>query len=489
MRTHPVPVFFLLLIAAVTGGIAGCAINPVSGTPDLVFMTEAKEIEIGRTSDTKVRGQYSVYDNPALQAYVQQVGQKLAAQSHRAGLSYRFTVLDSPEVNAFALPGGYVYITRGILAYINSEAELAAVLGHEIGHVTARHGVRQYTAATATGVVGTVIGVATGIRVTQDLFNVLGNAMLSGYGRDHELESDRLGAEYLARTGYDPQAMIKVIGILKNQEEFEKKRAAAENRKPRIYHGVFASHPAADQRLQEVVGQADKFKTGAAVNIARDAYLKHLDKLAFGDNAKEGVRYGSNFYHRDMNFALRFPPGWLLENSKHTLRAVSLDGKAIMQVEAEDMAKELPVDEFLKIRMKGSALEQTGPVEGITSPSSTGILARSPVFGKHKTRVAAVYHNNKRFLFQGAAKETDSFAAADLLFLATVRSLHTLTEREKTLAEGLHLRVVPARPADTFASLARQSPINEHAETTLRLINDKFPDGEPKAGESIKIVE
>jgi len=202
-----------LLTMVVAGGIAGCAMNPVSGTPDLVFMSESSEINIGSENDAKIRGKYGVYDSPALQTYVQQVGQKLAAQSHRPGLTYHFTVLDSPEVNAFALPGGYVYITRGILAYLNSEAELAAVLGHEIGHVTARHGVRQYTAATATGFVGAIIGVATGIGATQDLFNnVFGNAILSGYGRDHELESDRLGAEYLARTGYDPQAMIKVIG-------------------------------------------------------------------------------------------------------------------------------------------------------------------------------------------------------------------------------------------------------------------------------------
>src|SRR3989344_4324957 len=231
-----------LLTMVVAGGIAGCAMNPVSGTPDLVFMSESSEINIGSGNDAKIRGKYGVYDSPALQSYAQQVGQKLAA-----------------------------------------------VLGHEIGHVTARHGVRQYTAATATGFVGAIIGVATGIGATQDLFNnVFGNAILSGYGRDHELESDRLGAEYLARAGYDPQAMIKVIGVLKNQEEFEKKRAAAENRPPHIYHGVFASHPSADKRLHEVVAEADKFKTVSATKLAREDYLKQIDKLAYGIVTKGG---------------------------------------------------------------------------------------------------------------------------------------------------------------------------------------------------------
>lgn len=179
--------FALFALAAWLGG---CAINPVSGTPNLVMMTEEQEIALGRTNDPKVRAQYGVYDDAKLQAYVQQVGKRVAAHSHRPQLVYRFTVLDTPDVNAFALPGGYIYITRGILAYLNSEAELAAVLGHEVGHVTARHSVRQYSAAMA-GQVAAVVLLRT--QAAQDLFNVIGNALLSGYGRDHELEADRLG--------------------------------------------------------------------------------------------------------------------------------------------------------------------------------------------------------------------------------------------------------------------------------------------------------
>jgi len=327
----------LLLSATAAGFTSGCATNPVTGTPDMVFMSEAKEIRLGDSYDKKVRNQYGVYPDPKLQAYVQGIGEKLAAQSHRPDLKYHFTVLDGPEVNAFALPGGYVYITRGILAYINSEAELAAVLGHEIGHVTARHGVRQHSAATATGVVGAILGAATGIQGTQDLFNVFGNAILSGYGRDHELESDRLGAEYLARTGYDPQAMIGVIGILKNQEEFEKKRAAAEKRPARIYHGVFASHPSADKRLQEVVAEADKFKTLSAPSIKREEYFKRIDKLAFGDGAREGIRHGRLFYHRDLDLALTFPEGWHIENSPDAIASWPPQKEALILIKKRAM--------------------------------------------------------------------------------------------------------------------------------------------------------
>ncbi|MDE2310199.1 MAG: M48 family metalloprotease, partial [Betaproteobacteria bacterium] len=206
-------------------------------------MSEAQEISFGRNADAEVRKQYGVYKSAALQEYVNSVGQQIAKKSHRPNLQYHFTVLDTPEVNAFALPGGYVYITRGILAYLNSEAELAAVLGHEIGHVTARHGVRQASAELAANIglsITSILVPEINSAAGQNLSNILGGALFAGYGRDHELEADRLGAEYLARTGYDPHAMIEVIDVLKHQELLDAEIARQEGREPRHYHGLFA---------------------------------------------------------------------------------------------------------------------------------------------------------------------------------------------------------------------------------------------------------
>ena len=154
----------LLCAAALASGLAlgGCATNPVTGRSDIVTMSAAQEVEIGRKMHPQILQQYGRYSDEALQAYVNDVGQRIAKVSHLPNLQFTFTVLDSEEVNAFALPGGYVYVTRGILAYLNSEAELVAVLGHEVGHVTARHAVRQQTGATAAGVGATLIGVLTG---------------------------------------------------------------------------------------------------------------------------------------------------------------------------------------------------------------------------------------------------------------------------------------------------------------------------------------
>ena len=201
--------------------LSACATNPVTGRQDFVLMSESDEISLGQRYNKQIAKQQPTYPDKALNDYVTRIGQQLAAVSHRSKLKFEFKVVDSTDVNAFALPGGFIYITRGLLAYLNSEAELAAVLGHEIGHVTARHSVRQHSASTATGVLGAVVTAATGVRGSQDLFNLMGGALLSGYGRKHELESDRLGAQYLVKAGYDPRAIIEVIGVLKNQELFE----------------------------------------------------------------------------------------------------------------------------------------------------------------------------------------------------------------------------------------------------------------------------
>jgi predicted Zn-dependent protease len=320
---------------------------------------------------------------------------------------------------------------------------------------------------------------------------VFGNAMLSGYGREHELESDRLGAEYLARTGYDPQAMIKVVGVLKNQEEFEKKRAVAEKRQPRIYHGVFASHPSADQRLQEVVAEADKFKTLAAPGIKREDYLARLDKLAYGDSAREGIRRGRMFYHRDLNMALTFPEGWHVENSPYAIVSWTPRKEALVMVKKSALPADstTSLEAFLKSQTKLSAQFQGQPIPDVKLASVTGTDRLASPFGTRETRVSAVHYGQHAYLFFGATKEAAAFKRFDPDFIATAASLRPLKPAEKTLAEGQRVRVVRARAGDTFAGLAKASPLTEYSELTLRLINDKFPDGEPQAGESIKIIK
>jgi predicted Zn-dependent protease len=467
--------------------LQGCATNPVTGGKDFVLMSESEEISLGRKYHQQITLEMPVYENAALTAYVNEVGQRIAKASHRPGLTFRFTVLDSDTVNAFALPGGYIYITRGILAYLNSEAELAAVLGHEVGHVTARHSVRQHSAATATNVAGAILGATTGVAASQDLFNVFGKAMLSGYGREHELESDRLGAQYLARTGYDPQAMIEVIGVLKNQELFERQRARAEGREARAYHGVFASHPENDRRLQEVVGEAESLKTTDKPRVGRKVFLDHINGMTFGASENDGMVVDNHFYHKPLDFRLTFAKSWSVQNQPDRLVAVAPNQAAIMEIMVAERPPGVSPLQFMqqqgiKKPLRGETLNLKGfDTYAAVTPLKTG-------FGQRNARVIVLFDRSHAYLFTAVSRSTDNQKLFDGQFKDVARSFRRLNASEKKLASGQKLHMIKAKGSTRFSALAAKSPIRKYADAELRLLNDLYPEGEPKAGQTLKIV-
>ncbi len=472
----------LLLVFATCFALTftGCAQNPVSGQQDFVMMSEPQEIEMGRSADADVRKKYKVYANPALQSYVNEVGQKVAQHSHRPNLRYHFTVLDSSEINAFALPGGYVYITRGIMAYLNSEAELAAVLGHEIGHVTARHGVRQQSAAQATNLGITIASIFVpelNTQVGHDLSNLLGGALLSGYGRDHELEADRLGAQYLARTAYDPQAMIRVIGVLKNQEAFDSELAKQEGREPQHYHGTFATHPDNDTRLQQVVGEASHL-TVANPSENKDEFLKQTSGLVFNDSVDEGVVRNNHFMHRELGFALTFPPQWIVKNLPTQLVALSPQNDAAMQFK-------------LDAHPSGTAAEYARHLLGKDATiESLQIDKRTAAIGNNdKIFLGVIYHEGKAFLIQGNAKTPQILAAQREAMKATIHSFRILSTEERKQIKPLTIQLTTAQTGDTYSKLAQHSALGKNAENYLRLINAQYPQGEPAPGQTIKVIQ
>lgn len=467
--------------------LQGCATNPVTGEQDFVLMSEGEEISLGAKYHQQTLQEMSVYPDPELAAYVNEVGQRIAKVSHRPQLDYHFTVIDSPTVNAFALPGGYIYITRGILAYLNSEAELAAVLGHEVGHVTARHSVRQHSASTATGIAGTILGATTGVQGSQDLFNVFGEAMLSGYGRKQELESDRLGAQYLARSGYDSQAMLEVIGVLKNQELFEQQRAREEGRKARAYHGVFATHPDNDVRLQEVIAEAGQLKSTATPRVGRKEFLDHLNGIAFGPGENDGMVKANRFYHKALNFGLSFAEGWTIDNRPDRLIAVAPGETAFMQVEVDTLPEKMAADEYLK--QKG--LRNIRKLERLEGSRFNAFTVTAPVttsFGKRSARIIVLFDDKRAYLFTGVSRSASDQKLFDDRFRDVARSYHHLSANEKKLASGLRLNVTRTRANINFGLLAKISPIPRYAESELRLLNDLYPTGEPKIGQPLKIV-
>jgi predicted Zn-dependent protease len=473
----------------------GCAVNPVTGNRNFTLMSEAGEMNKGRQAAAEIQKKYDSYDLPGLQNYVNAVGQKLAKKSHRPQLEYHFTVVDSPQVNAFALPGGYIYVTRGILAYLNSEAELAAVLGHEIGHVTARHSVRQYSAATATNAVANIGGLVAGIfmpqlggqlaQSLQSLLGFTGSVLLSGYGRSHELEADRLGAEYLARSGYDPQAMIKIIGVLKNQELFDIEVAKQEGREPRRYHGIFATHPDNDTRLQEVVGEANQYIEPAGTDDRRAEFLRQTDGMIFGDAVNQGIVRGNTFQHKEMGFMLSFPPDWRVRNKPDEIVATSPNGDALMVLSLLDTPRGSPADlarERFRLESSDQVLSMTNnglPVAIVTSTTQNG----------EPFKAGLIYHDDKAYLLAGKGDSPAVFDRYRTAISSAIESFRALTDAERESIKPLEIRTITARKGLSYAELARNSPLGVNAENYLRLLNGQYPDGEPVPGQRIKIVK
>ena len=390
--------------------------------------------------------------------------------------------------NAFALPGGYIYITRGIMAYMNSEAELAGVLGHEIGHVTARHGVKQQSAGTVASILSAGVGIFTGSRAASEATNVGGAALIRGYGREHELEADRLGAEYLARVGYDPEEMIKVVGILKSQEEFDKQLAKEEGREPRAYHGLFATHPKNDTRLQEVILAANKYDTAATREANRDVFLKYMDGVVVGESEKDGVLRDNKFYHSDLNLFIEFPPGWKVDNLPDRLLAQPKGGEAQLQITLTDLNKRQTPKEYLNEQFKGDISEgqnvQTSSFKGYT-----GLTTLKTQGGKLPSRVAAIFDGKLVYQILIAGKTSTALIANDDAALKTIKSLRKLKRDEKSLAKPKYIKLIRAKSGDTFSKLAKSSDISSHPVEQLRLLNGMYPDGEPKAGQLIKGVQ
>lgn len=486
-RLLPQPLIILLLFAF-QASLAGCAVNPATGNPELVMMSEEDELSLGRELNKRILSQVSAVEDKSLQNYVQAVGDRVAAASHRSDLYYRFTVLDRPEINAFALPGGYIYIFRGLLAYLNSEAELAAVLGHEIGHVTARHAVRQHRNQLLAQILATAVAIEAGGQAA-DLSQLLGAAIIHGYGRGLELEADRFGAEYLAESGYDHEAMLKVISVLKHQEEYEKEKAEAEGREPNVYHGVFSTHPENDDRLQTVVRAAAKLKKGSETRVGQEDFYAKIEGMTFGFGKKDGIQRGNGFYHEELDFAFRLPEGWRLQNEPTRLVMYAPEGIAKAQVTAHDLNKRIDPKTFAEERLKVKGLKETSIREVNGLSLFTGRFPESTLFASRHIHLGIVYIDDQAIVFQAVNKKKDKDFDLAPPFRKLVDSIHRMTDEERIYARPLKLKIHEADENTSYEKLAGSSPLEQDAISQLRLLNQDYPGGKPKAGERLKIVE
>ncbi|RBP48940.1 M48 family metalloprotease [Arenicella xantha] len=464
--------------------LIGCATDPVTGRPTLA-RSESWEIQQGARYHQEILKQYQVYDDPELQAYVNDVGQKLAAKSHRSHLKFTFTVLDSPEVNAFALPGGYVYVTRGIMAYMTKESHLAGVIGHEIGHVSGLHGAERAAQQPLVTGATLVVGVATGSGDLMQASQMLGGALLSGYGRTQELESDGLGAEYIAQNNYNPEDMIDVIGILKNQELFARQKAADEGVAYQGYHGLFSTHPRNDQRLQGVIKAAEKYRDLSKPEPDDGEFLRLTDGLAYGQSESQGIVHGNKFYHKALDLFVEFPDGWQVINGQTALGAVSPDRSQVVQMHMDSIAP--PVDASGYLSTKFTEFRNGQSVATSEDQALAGVVTVTDASTGQRTNqlVSMVTRGTQAFVIAAAGKTQ----LPDQAFLSVTKSVRRLKSSEMSLAEGRSIKVVTAQRGDTIASLAAQSNLDKYQQEQIRLINNLYPDGEPRPGQRIKVVK
>ncbi|PSL32488.1 M48 family metalloprotease [Dyadobacter jiangsuensis] len=315
--------FRILPAFVVAGMLAGCSKNPVTGKKEIVFMSQEKEIALGAESHPSIVATMGIYDDKNLQSFINEKGMAMAKISHRPDLPYKFFIVDSPVVNAFAVPGGYVYFTRGIMAHFNNEAEFAGVLGHEIGHITARHSARQQTSQIF-GQVGLAAGMILSPQVRamgEQAQQALGLLFLS-YSRDHETESDRIGVDYSSKIGYDAKEMADFFGTLKRISE------KAGQSIPTFQ----STHPDPGDRMQKVGKLAADYQTAhpGKYNVNRDVYLRKIDGIIYGNDPQQGFVENNNFYHPSLKFQFPVPSGWQYENSPVQFQMAAKDGKSMM---------------------------------------------------------------------------------------------------------------------------------------------------------------
>jgi predicted Zn-dependent protease len=458
--------------------LAGCATNPATGEKQLSLIGERQEIELGRQASREVALTIGLYDDARLQSYVERIGDSLAVLSERPKLPWSFGVADDPSVNAFALPGGFIYVTRGILAHLNSEAELAGVLGHEIGHVTARHAVERMSTAQLANL-GLGIGSILSPEVARysDLANVGLGLLFLKYSRDDERQADELGLRYAIRGGYDPRPMTAVFSTLERVSKLQEG-----GRLP----NWLSSHPSPENRRELVAKQiaATNVNFNYAV-VQREQYLRQIDGVIFGPNPREGFFRESVFFHPDQRFRLEFPRGWKAVNQKTQVFAISPRQDAIVGLAlAQESSAKAAARKFAGQQGIRTGSFRSGSING-TAALSTSFEARTQQ-GTLLGVVAFLDYQGRVFQLLGYAPSR-MWRTYEREITQTISSFDKLTDPRILEIEPQRIDVVELPSAITLQQFVARFPSPVPLET-LALLNQAEPGETLQAGRLVKRV-
>ncbi|MCB1783430.1 MAG: M48 family metalloprotease [Alphaproteobacteria bacterium] len=463
--------------------LPACTTNPATGESQFTaLMSPEQEVGVGSQEHEKVIKEFGEYDDPALQAYVRQVGARVSARTERPEVRYNFFLLDSPMVNAFALPGGYIYITRGLLALANSEAEMASVLAHETGHITARHSAARYSRGVVTSLGAAILASAVGTTGVSQALGVGSDLYMKSYSRGQENQADGLGIRYLSRAGYDPTAMSSFLRNLQADSALEA-RASGKTSGGGDY---FSTHPATVERVNKTVEEARQYISGGVVD--HDGYLRRLEGLIYGDSAAQGFVRGQNFYHTQMGFTFTAPEGFKILNQPQQVIVASQSGALFIFDMAGSKGAKGPMDYLRNVWMQGEAVQDAQVIQVNGLEGATASFA-GKVNGKPMTiRLVAIgWSKGQVARFQIAYPRNAPAPVVDALKRVTY-SFRRLSPDERQRIRPLHLEIVTARAGDNVSSLAGRMALPALREEHFRVLNGLGPQDGVVPGRLYKIV-
>jgi len=486
------PLAPLLLAAAL--GLSACAnqTSPATGRQFYSNVSASDEAQIGAEEHPKILAEFggAYSEKPNLNTYVSQIGQSVSQHAERKDVTYTFTLLNSDEINAFALPGGYVYVTRGLVALANNEAELAGVLGHEIGHVNARHTAERVGQQQKASILS-ALGVAAATLLGGDALGQMasgvaeqGSAVYLGqYSQSQEFEADSLGVRYIAKTGYDPQAMATFLDSLDQDTHLEAKEAG--NAAAADAYSMTQSHPRTPDRVQRAIAEANIPVTNPALN--RDRFLSQVNGMIWGPDPRDGVIKGSTFIHPGLRFAFDAPKGMKLANSPDAVIAAS--NNAAMKFDFADPMPDGALTDYIASGwQKGAKVQNVQSFQVNGMEAATGVAQGTLNDTRVIIRLVAIRKSAKevyRFLF---AATPDSFDSLDKRFVATAQSFREINAQEAAGYRPKHIQVVTVQSGDTVTSLAARMRTEEAQAEWFRVINHLPANANLQAGQKVKLI-
>lgn len=475
----------MLLIAGI---IAGCATNPVTGKKQVAFISEAQELAMGQEADPQIVAQFGIYPDSSLQRYMNDMGQRMARISHRPNLKYTFRVVDSDVINAFAVPGGYVYFTRGIMAHFNNEAQFAGVLGHEIGHITYRHTVSQQSRQMLSqiGLIGAMIVKPELGQFAQQASQGLQLLMLR-YDRGAESESDEVGVEYSSKIGYDAREMAKFFTTLQRQQEKSGQQIPE----------FLSTHPDPGNRQVRVNQLAQKYQAEHNVpnpQVNRNTYLNRINNIVYGEDPRQGFRENNVFYHPELKFQFNTPAGWRYNNSPAQVQFAPEDGNALLFMTAgqgkslQEAAQNLVQQAQLQVTQNQSITVNGLPVIAMVANQ----VQQNQQTGQAQVAATAliylIQYNNLIYQFIGVSAPTN-FNSYSITFQSVMQSFKTLTDSRVINIKPERVAIKTVNTAGTLQQVLASFGMPANKMEELSILNGmKLTDAVAK-GTLIKIVE